>query len=473
MRGCRWLAAACVVTLGSARAQTAAAQTAAAQPAGVQTAPDVLVRTGAGGERRVPVVTVETRAGPRDFVRLDALASALGAQLTVRASGARIDLGGTAIDLRDGVQYVRVGGAQYPLIVAPVRDASGVLVPVQFALDLLPRVVRTFAYDPATRTLRPARNPGRVAARDAGSGSPPGAPTPNEESAAEAPAVRLPSIGPRTRQAARPQSRGEPRVDAAAPPAVDVRPSPPDLPADAAIRGRRLVAVDAGHGGPDAGMRGALADGTPLLEKDITLGVARALRDALTERGVGVVMTRTTDTLIALGDRGRIANARHADLFVSVHVNAANPSWHDPTAARGFETYFLSEARTEEARQVADRENASTRFELAPTAGSDPLRFVMSDLAQNAHLRESSRLAAAVQTRLARVHPGPNRRVHQAGFKVLVTAAMPAVLVEVGFGSNPEDAAYLASSRGRRELADAIAGAVSDFLVRYARSSAE
>ena len=97
----------------------------------------------------------------------------------------------------------------------------------------------------------------------------------------------------------------------------------------------------------------------------------------------------------------------------------------------------------------------------------------MSDLAQNAHLRESSRLAAAVQAHLARVHPGPNRRVHQAGFKVLVTAAMPAVLVEVGFGSNPEEAAYLASARGRRELAEAIAGAVSDFLARYGRTPAE
>ncbi|MDQ6926364.1 MAG: N-acetylmuramoyl-L-alanine amidase, partial [Candidatus Eremiobacteraeota bacterium] len=246
-----------------------------------------------------------------------------------------------------------------------------------------------------------------------------------------------------------------------------------DVNLDAAARPRRLVAIDAGHGGPDAGMRGSLPDGTPLLEKEVTLSVARALRDALVERGIGVVMTRTTDTLIALGDRGRIANARHADLFVSVHVNAANPGWREPAAARGFETYFLSDARTEEARQVADRENASTRYEAEPSSGSGPLRYVLSDLAQNAHLRESSRLAADVQERLARVHPGPNRRVHQAGFKVLVTAAMPAVLVEVGFGSNPADAEYLASARGRREIAEAIAAAVSEFLARYARTPAE
>ena len=304
-------------------------------------------------------------------------------------------------------------------------------MPTQFVVEVLPRYVRAYAYDAATRTLRPARATGRDASRGtstqvAAQATQPAPPTPADEGAAEA-----------------------------------------------ASRPHRLVAVDAGHGGPDAGMRGTLPDGEPLLEKDVTLGVARALRDALTDRGIGVVMTRSSDTLIALADRGRIANARHADLFGAVHVNAANPGWRDPGAARGFETYFLSEARTEEARQVADRENASARFEHEPAPGADPLRFVMSDLAQNAHLRESSRLAAAVQNRLAQVHPGPNRRVHQAGFKVLVTAAMPAVLVEIGFGSNRDEAAYIASARGRRELADAIAGAVSDYLARYARSSAE
>ncbi len=427
-----------------------------------QTVADLVVRTAAGAERHVAVVTVETAAGPRDYVRLDALATATGAQLTLRAEGegARFELGGTTIDVRNGLQYARAGTSELPLVSAPVRDPRGLLVPTQFAVDLLPRLVRTLAYDPATRTLRPAaRTVARASARGAPAvASRPDATTPADESAADAPAVRLPSLPPRARADARPRA-------ASGAPGAGV--------ADEAARPRRLVAVDAGHGGPDAGMRGSLPDGTPLLEKEVTLGVARALRDALTDRGIGVVMTRTTDTLIALGDRGRIANGRHADLFVSVHVNAANPGWRDPAAARGFETYFLSEARTEEARQVADRENASTRFEAAPAPGADPLRFVMSDLTQNAHLRESSRLAAAVQERLARIHPGPNRRVHQAGFKVLVTASMPAVLVEVGFGSNPEDAAYIASSRGRRELADAIARAVSDFLARYGRSPAE
>jgi N-acetylmuramoyl-L-alanine amidase len=215
-------------------------------------------------------------------------------------------------------------------------------------------------------------------------------------------------------------------------------------------------------------MRGPVIDGEPLTEKVVTLGVARALRDALAARGVDVVMTRTRDTLIALADRGRIANARRGDLFVSVHVNAANPGWRDPSSARGFETYFLSDARTEDARQVAERENESVRYEAVAAAGDDPLRFIVSDLAQVRVLRESSRLAATVQRRMARVHPGPNRGVHQAGFKVLVTASMPAVLVETGFGSNPGDAAFLASDSGQRQIAEAIADAIVEHLGRYA-----
>jgi N-acetylmuramoyl-L-alanine amidase len=118
---------------------------------------------------------------------------------------------------------------------------------------------------------------------------------------------------------------------------------------------------------------------------------------------------------------------------------------------------------------VAARENESVRFETAAAAAesADPLRFVVSDLAQNEHLRASYQLARATQARLARVHPGPNRGVHQAGFKVLVTASMPAILVETGFGSNPDDAAYLVSPRGQLEMAEAIADAVVEHLRRY------
>src|SRR6185312_854010 len=88
----------------------------------------------------------------------------------------------------------------------------------------------------------------------------------------------------------------------------------------------RTVVVDAGHGGPDNGMTGPIGTRWKIYEKNITLQVAKRLATALHARGLRVVMTRTTDTLIALSDRGRIANEHHGDLFVSIHVNAANPA---------------------------------------------------------------------------------------------------------------------------------------------------
>ena len=231
--------------------------------------------------------------------------------------------------------------------------------------------------------------------------------------------------------------------------------------------GARVV-VDAGHGGPDVG--GPMRMGNRLFEKDITLQVALKLGDALKKRGVDVVYTRTTDTLIALSDRGRIANQANGDVFISIHVNAANPHWKEPAAARGFETYFLAEAKTEDARRVEEMENESARFETSDNVGpGDPLAYILSDMQQNEHLRESSDLADIVQRRLGRVHPGPSRGVKQAGFRVLVTAFMPAILVETGFGTNAAEAEFLASPSRQRSVASAIADATMEYLERYQR----
>lgn len=181
-------------------------------------------------------------------------------------------------------------------------------------------------------------------------------------------------------------------------------------------------------------------------------------------------MTRTRDTLIALSDRGRIANEHHADLFLSIHVNAANPGWHDPAGARGFETYFLAEAKTEDARRVAQMENEAVRFESGSDGSkNDPLDFILKDMKQNEHLRESSDLATIIQKHLGRIEPGPDRGVKQAGFRVLVTAYMPAVLVEIGFGTNAAEARYLSSPAEQREIAQSIAGATAQYLARYER----
>ena len=233
---------------------------------------------------------------------------------------------------------------------------------------------------------------------------------------------------------------------------------------------RPLVVVDAGHGGPDRGMKGTTTTRRPIHEADITLAVAIRLRAALIARGVDVVMTRTTDTLIALRDRGHIANETEATLFLSIHVNAANPRWRNPRSARGFETYFLSDAKTEDDRRVAEMENEADKFLDQSAEPGNPLAFVLGDMVQNAYLRESSELAATIQSGLRPVHPsGADRGVKQAGFAVLIAAIKPAVLVELGFGTNASEATWLASARGQQSLADAIAAATEKYLRDYAR----
>jgi N-acetylmuramoyl-L-alanine amidase len=233
---------------------------------------------------------------------------------------------------------------------------------------------------------------------------------------------------------------------------------------------RPLVVLDAGHGGPDRGMKGTTTARKQIHEADITLAIAMRLRAALVAREIDVLMTRRTDTLIALRDRGRIANDAKATLFLSIHVNAANPRWRNPRSARGFETYFLSDAKTADERYVAEMENDADRFLGDDFEPGDPLALVLGDMLQNAHLRESSELASTVQSGMRPMHPsGSDRGVKQAGFAVLVAAHMPAALVEVGFGSNAAEATWLSSATGQNALAEAIAIATDKYLREYAR----
>ena len=243
---------------------------------------------------------------------------------------------------------------------------------------------------------------------------------------------------------------------------------PPRLPNG--LRPGHIVTVDAGHGGVDPGNPGLyFPDG--LREKDVTLQVALKLRDELRRRGVVVRMTRTTDTLIALGDRGAFCT-RNCDLFVSLHVNSL-PRRHGFTEVRGFETYFLAEARTEDAARVAQMENEALRFEPAGggPAGLTGVDFILKDLQLNEHLRESARLAELVQHGLGQIHTGPDLGVKQAGCVVLTTARRPAVLVEMGYSTNPEDSRFITSPAGQRAIAGAIADAVVAYLLEYERKT--
>jgi N-acetylmuramoyl-L-alanine amidase len=116
-------------------------------------------------------------------------------------------------------------------------------------------------------------------------------------------------------------------------------------------------------------------------------------------------------------------------------------------------------------------ENAAVRFEDSPlrVGKDDPLGFILSDMKQNEHLRESSDLADLIQQRLGTMHPGPSRGVKQAGFRVLVTAYMPSVLVEIGFGTNPREAQFISDGRKQDAIAAAVAAAAMDYLDRYER----
>jgi N-acetylmuramoyl-L-alanine amidase len=264
------------------------------------------------------------------------------------------------------------------------------------------------------------------------------------------------------------------QVTAATPPGTSTRLAATKTAPAKSAKARPIVIVDAGHGGPDRGMTGTLGRRGPrVYEKDITLAVAKRLGQALVRRNVDVVYTRTRDTLIALSDRGKIANEAGGALFISVHVNAANPNWRDPSAARGFETYFLSDAQTQDDIRVEEMENASVRFETVPDVSrEDPLSFILSDMKQNEHLRESSELAQTIQKSLGEIHPGPSRGVKQAGFRVLVTSFMPSVLVEIGFGTNPAEAQFLADPAKQDAIAKTIADATVEYLKAYEKRAA-
>ena len=334
------------------------------------------------------------------------------------------------LGLEIGVPVVRVGGETRPLAAAPILKDGHLLIPLQLLSEVFPSVVPNTRWDADSSQLVLFT-------------------------------TSIPGASPDL-----------PRRTVAGDDAPRARPAPdPRNQRPAERRDRWTVIVDAGHGGVDNGMTGPIGGGPKIYEKDITLAVARKLGAVLKRQGVDVVYTRTSDTLIALDDRGRIANREGGDLFISIHVNAANPTWKDPGGARGYETYFLSEAKTEDARRVEQMENAAVRFEEAPVrvGKDDPLGFILSDMKQNEHLRESSDLADLIQQRLGTMHPGPSRGVKQAGFRVLVTAYMPAVLVEIGFGTNPREAQFLSDQRKQDSIASAVAGAAMEYLDRYAR----
>ena len=216
----------------------------------------------------------------------------------------------------------------------------------------------------------------------------------------------------------------------------------------------RRVIIDPGHGGHDTGTIGA--DGTK--EKDVALAIARKLRTVLTEQGLEVVLTRETDRFVRLEERTRLANVGRGDLFISVHCNSL-PQRH----IRGIETYTLNLASDRYAIRLAARENATSE------KGMSDLQFLLADLATRANTEESARLATQVQSGLVSSLRSKDAKIRDLGtkealFYVLLGTKMPAILVETGFLSNPEEEKRLSSPGYQEDVARAIASGVQGFL---------
>lgn len=233
---------------------------------------------------------------------------------------------------------------------------------------------------------------------------------------------------------------------------------PPVLgPGDAS---RPLVVIDAGHGGHDPGASGQAGE----KEKNATLALAQALRDALLADGrVRVAMTRDSDRFLALEERSGIARRLHADLFVSIHADAA-----ENADAGGATVYTLSDRGSDAvADQLASRENRADVVNGVALGGqSNAVSSILVDLSRR-EMRERSQAFAGLILREGegkmRFHPEPQR---QAAFVVLKSLDLPSVLVEAGYISNPADSREMNNPAWRKTFAGALADAIRITLAR-------
>lgn len=234
---------------------------------------------------------------------------------------------------------------------------------------------------------------------------------------------------------------------------VDLSTTPPQTDVASGPRPLRRVVIDAGHGGSDPGAIGP----TGLREKDVTLAIAKSVAPLVAkELGAEVRLTRASDTHVSLEERAAAGNAFEADVFVSIHCNAA-----EAKGKRGVEMYVLDTARDELATRVAARENGGA------SAAPGELRAILDDL-KLAELGTRSKLLASLMQKatMASLHGSSDFAdvvdggVHGAGFFVLVGARMPAVLMEVSFISNAIEERYLARVDYRSRVVDAIVNAL-------------
>ena len=222
------------------------------------------------------------------------------------------------------------------------------------------------------------------------------------------------------------------------------------------------IVIDPGHGGKDPG---AIGRGG-VKEKAVTLRIAKYLGKYIEDGlGIKVVYTRTEDVFVPLWERTDMANNSAGKIFISIHANSLASNRH----VDGFETYLLRPGRTDDAIDVAKRENEVIEFEKKSKNYKKYTNqdIILATMAQSSFMKDSEFLAAAVQDELDKVLNTDNRGVKQAGFHVLIGASMPNILVEVGFLSNRKEESNLRQIRYQKKIAKAIFSAIVSYKSQY------
>ncbi len=409
--------------------------------------------------RLVSLPAAPQREGQAWYVPVDFVSRALGPAL------------GTRLEVRRAARLILSGDVRVPRITGRAEQAGSQL---RLTLDVTPATAHTVTQAAGTLVVK--------LDADALDATLPASPMPDLVQAirtADTGVALIVELGPRFasfRASDAPGERGAGRIlidiapattDAPAAPAAPATPPAPAAPAPAdpllgiAPAGSiRTIVIDPGHGGDEPGARAAQG----AAEKEVTLAVARRLKGAIEGRlGSRVILTRDGDQTVGLDERAAVANNNKADLFISLHANASiRPS------VSGAEVFYLSLADYGDQALRAARAGRETL--PVYSGGSRDIEVILWEMAQAHHIQQSTAFAGIVEAALRERIPMSARALQDAPFRVLVGANMPAVLVEMGFMTNPEQAKQLASDTFQASIVQALVEAIVRF--RDARASA-
>ncbi len=398
------------------------------------------------GGRMISLPAPPAKEGRAWYVPVDFVARALAPLL------------GTPLELRKPSRLIIAGGFRMPRVAGRVEPLGSM---ARLTLDIAPatshtvshegnRLIVKFEADALDATLPTSAAPDFIQAVRPG----------------DTPAMIAVDLGPRFgsyRATDMPADRGAGRlvIDVVAPAADPQQPQPPQPPPQdtpplldlAPAGGVRTVVIDPGHGGSEQGSKGA----SGALEKDVTLAVARRLKASLETRlGVRAILTRDADETVGLEQRAAVANNNKADVFVSLHANAALRP-----LATGAEIFYLS------LEEYGDRAQAVAKgtSETLPVVGGGvrDIEVIPWEMAQARYIGQSAALAQAVESAFRDRVPLSSRGVQQAPLRVLVGANMPAVLIEMGFLTNPAQEQQLTSGAYQDTIVQALVDAIVQF----------